>query len=131
MSRVGMEVEICARSVIFLLRCHHPRILSTLGMGAAGGLGGTVRVGETADNEGFQIPALPDIIEELKDTLRSSVLAYRDMMGRNLAALKHMARDVEAKRSMNQFLDEVPDDRSPRAVAPTKKRKKSQGYVRE
>ena len=117
-----MEVEICARSVIFLLRCHRPRILSTLATGAAGGLAGGVRVGETAENEGFYIPPLADIVEELKGTLRTSLLSYRDMMGRNLAALKHMARDVDAKRSMNQFLDQVPDA-AHAASGPKKKRR--------
>jgi hypothetical protein len=125
MSRVGIEIEICSRSVIFLLRCHHARILSTMSLGSRGGLGTGTMVGETADNEGFSIPPLSDIISEIKDTLRASVLSYRDLVGTNIAALKHISRDVEAKRTMNQFLGDLPD--VPSAAVAKKKRKKARG----
>ena len=124
MSRVGIEIEICARSVIFLLRCHHPRILSTLSVGSRGGLSSGLVVGETADNEGFPIPPLVDIINEIKETLRRNLLVYRDVVGINLAAFKHILRDVEAKRTMNQFLGDVPEAAQITAPPVKKRRKK-------
>lgn len=126
MSRVGIEIEICSRSVIFLLKCHHARIVSTLSLGSRGGLGAGTIVGETTDNEGFPIPPLADIISEIKDTLRSLVLSYRNLVGTNIAALKYILRDVEAKRTINQYLGDLPDVPAASSVS-KKKRKKTRG----
>jgi U3 small nucleolar RNA-associated protein 12 len=71
LSKLGLDLELCCRASVFLLRCHFPQITSS-------------RV------------LVPEILE-LRDLIRENVGSFRDLIGTNLAAVKHIKRSVADK----------------------------------
>jgi U3 small nucleolar RNA-associated protein 12 len=68
----GMELEVCTRCVVFLLNIHHKRI-------------------------SHQSDLLSTLLA-LRNALGKSMLAYRNMIGVNLAGLKYMRQMIETDR---------------------------------
>lgn len=98
MSRSNIELEITVRCVVFLIRCHQTRLVSILSLASASSAMIT-RVGTSEDSDGIDLPALPEIIAELKTNLRHHVDRYRTLLGTNLVTMKYMTRVLENKRS--------------------------------
>ena len=86
LSKKGFDLELCCRASVFLLRCHFAQITSS-----------RVLVSE---------------ILELRDLIRQNVGSFRDLIGTNLAAIKHI------KRGLDEQLEEFAS-----IPAQTKKRK--------
>ena len=72
LSELGHDLELCCRASIFLLRCHFSQITAS-----------RVLVNE---------------ILCLRKLIRHSVGGFRDLIGVNLAALRHVKRAVESDK---------------------------------
>ncbi|CAM9821395.1 unnamed protein product [Ectocarpus sp. 8 AP-2014] len=79
----GLEVELCARCAVFLLRVHQARIVST----------GSMVV----------------VLDALRNNLRRQLEASRDVVGRNMAGLRILRRLAEEDK--NAYLMESEEDR--------------------
>jgi len=69
----GMEVELCWRCIVFVLRIHHTQIVTNR--------------------------ALITTLERLRSQLREKLIGYRDLLGYNMAALHHLQRQQEAAKN--------------------------------
>lgn len=78
----GVEVELCWRCVVFVLRIHHTQIVANR--------------------------TLITTLEKLRSRLRDRLLEYRDLLGFNLAALGHLKRQVEEDK--NAYVIDLPTD---------------------
>jgi U3 small nucleolar RNA-associated protein 12 len=78
----GLEVELCWRCVIFLLRAHHTQLVANR--------------------------ALVPTLTRLREVLRPQLTQYRDMIGFNVAGLGHLKRALEADK--NVYLADVSVD---------------------
>ncbi|CAM9524371.1 unnamed protein product [Discosporangium mesarthrocarpum] len=79
----GLEVELCARCAIFLLRVHQAQIVANRTM-----------VG---------------VLDLLRTHLRQQLEASRDTVGRNMAGLKLLSRSIESEK--NAYVMETEEDR--------------------
>ncbi|CAB1116366.1 unnamed protein product [Ectocarpus sp. CCAP 1310/34] len=79
----GLEIELCARCAVFLLRVHQARIVST----------GSMVV----------------VLDALRNNLRRQLEASRDVVGRNMAGLRILGRLAEEDK--NSYLMESEEDR--------------------
>ncbi|CAM9439987.1 unnamed protein product [Hapterophycus canaliculatus] len=79
----GLEVELCARCAVFLLKVHQARIVST----------GSMVV----------------VLDALRTNLRQQLEASRDVVGRNMAGLRILGRLADQEK--NAFLMESEEDR--------------------
>ncbi|CAM9454408.1 unnamed protein product [Scytosiphon promiscuus] len=79
----GLEVELCARCAVFLLKVHQARIVST----------GSMVV----------------VLDALRTHLRRQLEASRDVVGRNMAGLRILGRLADQEK--NAFLMESEEDR--------------------
>jgi U3 small nucleolar RNA-associated protein 12 len=68
----GLELELCTRCAVFLLRCHQAQIISTSSL-------------------------LQEMLA-LKQIIRESVGDYRDLLGTNIAGLKYINRLIQSKK---------------------------------
>ena len=102
MSLQKIELELCARCTIFLLRNHMTKIMAT--------------------------HALVDVLHKLNATLRGSILTYRDQIGTNLAALRFANRIVESKRTAYD-IDETELPVSKTKKSSKRKRKQSSVWI--
>lgn len=68
----GLELELCTRCAVFLLRCHQAQIISTASL-------------------------LQEMLA-LKHIIRESVGDYRDLLGTNIAGLKYINRQIQSKK---------------------------------
>jgi hypothetical protein len=91
-------MEIVVRCVVFLIRCHQTRLLSVLSLASASSALIT-RVGVSEEGDGVDILSLPEIISELKTTLRRHIGAYRTLIGTNLTSMRYMLRVLDNQRS--------------------------------
>ena len=98
MSVQKIELELCARCTVFLLRSHMSKIMAT--------------------------HALVDVLHKLNSTLRSSILTYRDQIGTNLAALRFANRLVESKRTAYDIDEDIASSANGAKKNSKKKRKK-------
>lgn len=110
----GTETELCARCVVFLLRCHQVRVVSSSDLTVA-----------DPSNTFSSLP-LSELLAQLQELLRGAISSYRDIMGTNIAAVKHSLRAIEAKRSAFHIDDEAggPGDAHSSSVDARKKKKK-------
>ena len=69
----GVEVELCWRCIVFVLRIHHNQIVANR--------------------------ALVTTLEKLRSQSRERLTGYRDLLGYNMAALGHLKRQAEADRN--------------------------------
>lgn len=90
----GTETELCARCVVFLLRCHQVRIVSSSDLLVA-----------DPSSSSAPIP-LSTLLTQLQEVLRGSISSYREVVGTNIAAVRHSLRVIEAKRSAFHIDDE-------------------------
>lgn len=98
MSRHNIEIEIIVRCVVFLIRCHQSRLVSVLSLSSASSALIT-HIGVADDCEGIDISPLPEIISELRTTLREHIDSYRNLIGTNLTTMRYLLRVLENKRS--------------------------------
>ena len=102
----GTETELCARCVVFLLRCHHMRIASS---------------SDLSSNLCLFCPiSLGELLQQLQQVLRSAISSYRCIVGTNVAAVKYSVGALEAKRAAYHV-----DDVDLRDDGMKKKRKKA------
>lgn len=66
----GLDVELCCRCSVHLLRCHQSALLQS-------------------NSAALQVPQM---LSRLHSVLGSSISSYRDMVGTNLAGLRHLRR---------------------------------------
>lgn len=81
LSELGYDLELCCKASIFLLRSHFAQVTAS-------------RV-------------LVDEILTLKNLIRQNVGSFRDLIGVNLAALKHVKRAVENEKESFAMVPEV------------------------
>jgi hypothetical protein len=98
MSRRNIEIEIIVRCVVFLIRCHQSRLVSILSLSSASSALVT-HIGVADDCEGIDISPLPEIISDLRTTLREHIDGYRNLIGTNLTTMRYLLRVLENKRS--------------------------------
>ncbi len=72
MARRGLDIELCTRCAVFLLRCHQPQIVSTQSL-------------------------LSEMLA-LKSILSTSISDYRSLVGTNIAALKYSQRILDERK---------------------------------
>jgi len=75
----GKEVEVASRCLLFLLEIHHGPII------ASGGMEG--------------------VLGKVNNALGREVGSFRDMVGTNLAGIRHLADRLEEKRGVEMFTD--------------------------
>lgn len=68
----GLDIELCTKCAIYLLRCHQAQLLSTHSL-------------------------LPEMLE-LHDLISKSINSYRSLVGMNLAGLKNMKRKWDTQQ---------------------------------
>jgi hypothetical protein len=102
-------MEIVVRCVVFLIRSHQTRLLSILSLASAS-TALITRIGVSDECDGLDILSLPQIISELRTTLRHHIGAYRSLIGTNLTSMRFMLRVLESQRSFR--------DRDPLLLAP-------------
>ena len=110
------ETEVCARCVVFLLRCHQVRLVASSN--------------ETADSPALPSIPLSELLASLQAELRTAISSYRDVIGTNLAAVRYSLRRMESKRSAHHIEDTedrplLPD---PSTTKKKKKRKKKASH---
>ena len=96
--RLQLDVELSTRCVIFLLRCHMPRIISTHALYA-------------------------DMLT-LKAVLKSSVSSYLNVIGTNMAALNYMSTKIAENGEIAESLDEITKRKPSARNGPKSKRSK-------
>ena len=90
------DIELCCRCAVFLLRCHFTQIVAA-------------RV-------------LIDEVALLKDVVRSNIRDYRDIIGVNMAGLRHMKRGADEAAQSFMGIPDLPNDMADSQKS--KKRKK-------
>jgi U3 small nucleolar RNA-associated protein 12 len=86
MAKKGLDLELCTRCSVFLLRCHQSQIVSTQSL-------------------------LTEMLA-LQQVLRTSVGSYRMLIGTNVAGLKYMQRMVDENKGGLWIEDTVPNSAS-------------------
>jgi hypothetical protein len=124
MSRRNIEIEIIVRCVVFLLRCHQSRLVSILSLSSASSALIT-HIGVADDCEGIDISPLPEIISELRTTLREHIDGYRNLIGTNLTTMRFLLRVLENKRSYRSDQQETWRELEGQLGKEKKKRKKA------
>jgi U3 small nucleolar RNA-associated protein 12 len=81
LSRSGLDIELCCRCAVFLIVCHGSQITATTSL-------------------------LPELLA-LRDMINSTIGAYRDLVGVNLAGLNFMQRSIEAKEADSLAMKEI------------------------
>lgn len=98
----GCEVELVARSCLFLFRAHQPRIMSTGSIAAE--------------------------VAKLSEKLRENLSTYRRLVGTNMAALRFASKQIEeTKRDKFSFLTEVAGS----SLVPSKRKKTNSNKKRK
>jgi len=99
----GLDIEMCSRCCVFLLRCHFSQIVST--------------------------QSLLEEIAALEDIVRDSVGDFRSMVGTNAAGLKVMARQEDERKSAFKFgePDPEPEPKKKEGRQKNKKQQKKRG----
>ncbi|CAM9749158.1 unnamed protein product [Chrysoparadoxa australica] len=78
----GLEVELCARCAVFLLRVHQDQVVATR--------------------------SLVEVLQMMRHQLRSQLEGCRDAIGGNMAGLKLLARSIDQDRHKFSLESEVP-----------------------
>ena len=73
LARAGLDVELCSRCAVFLLRCHTSRITHTA--------------------------SLAPEVSALQAVLRDGVGGYRTLVGTNVAALRYLSKALSDRKS--------------------------------
>jgi len=81
LAKKGLDLELCCRSAVFLLRVHFAQLVSAR--------------------------ALVEQVAELQLVLRNAVGEYRTLIGTNLAGLKFMSREIEERKVAGMSFEQV------------------------